>query len=254
MPQSKETMAVETTDCNKGGVPIGYITNGSSLFLETALNLKPLTDKVTTHQYHIMYGDYLLPYYYAHPNMKMLEIGLGCNMEYGAGASVGIWKQLFPSADLWEAEQDSGCVEKHRDTSLKGLHVLVGDQSRPDTLKKWIADSGGGFDVIIDDGGHRNCQIWTSFQALWPEVKKGGLYFIEDMQVAKDPTYNMNSTQICNGNNINVNVPDKLKEIQDRLIYMHEGFRNRNAKSENPFDIELIVCQPEACVLRKSKA
>lgn len=246
LPQSKETI-----DCNKDGVPIGYITNGTSLFLEAALSLKPLTDKVTTHQYHIMYGDYLLPYYYAHPNMKMLEIGLGCNMEYGAGASVGIWKQLFPSADLWEADHDPRCVEKHRHTSLKGFHVMVGDQSNPDILNKWIADSGGGFDVIIDDGGHTNCQIWTTFQALWPEVKKGGLYFIEDMQVAKNPTY-MNSTKTCNGKDLNV--PDKLKVIQDRLIYMHEGFRNSNAKSENPFDIELVVCQSEACVLRKSKA
>ena len=34
---------------------------------------------------------------------EMLEIGLGCDMDYGPGASVSLWKDLFPAAELWEA-------------------------------------------------------------------------------------------------------------------------------------------------------
>ena len=39
------------------------------------------TDKVTAHHYHHMYQKYLSPYRDRH--LKMLEIGLGCDMSYG---------------------------------------------------------------------------------------------------------------------------------------------------------------------------
>lgn len=244
--------ATETAEYkNEHGVPLEYLLNGRGLFLETAQSFTPITDKVTAHMYQIMYGEFLLPYYYKHPTMKMLEIGLGCDMSYGPGASTEIWKKLFPLAEKWEAEYDARCVEANRDTSLTGLNVLVGDQSDPDTLRKWITDSGGGFDVVIDDGGHTNCQIWTSFQALWPEVKKGGLYFIEDMQVARNKNYRL-GTKTCNGENLIV--PDKLKDMVDRLVYMYDKQRSLNFLKPNPFDVESVFCQYEACVLRKSLA
>jgi hypothetical protein len=34
----------------------------------------------------------------------MLEIGLGCDMQYGPGASATLWRSYFPEADLWFAE------------------------------------------------------------------------------------------------------------------------------------------------------
>jgi len=39
----------------------------------------------------------------------------------------------------------------------------------------------GPFDVIIDDGGHKPGQHLASLQALWPHVKPGGWYVIEDL-------------------------------------------------------------------------
>jgi hypothetical protein len=56
-------------------------------FYNTAHSLDPVTDKVMDHSYQIMYGQYLLPYYQAKPNMKLLEIGLGCDMHYGPGGT-----------------------------------------------------------------------------------------------------------------------------------------------------------------------
>ena len=107
--------------------------------------------------------------------MKFLEIGLGCGMSYGPGALVALWKGLFPRAELWEAERNGDCVRNAKAKGkIEGFNVLVGDQMDVDTLDGWIATSGGGFDVIIDDGGHQNCQIWTSFQKLWPDLLPGG--------------------------------------------------------------------------------
>ena len=113
--------------------------------------------------------------------MKFLEIGLGCDMKYGPGASVALWKKVIPQAEIWEGEYDADCVEKAKEKGqLDGINVLTGDQGDVDVLDRWIEESGGGdFDVIIDDGGHQNCQIWTTFVKFWPLLKPGGLYFLE---------------------------------------------------------------------------
>ena len=203
---------------------------------------KPTTDKVTDHRYQIMYGRFLLPYYDQNPTMKMLEIGLGCDMNYGPGASVAIWKELLPKADLWEAEFNAKCVNKHRDGMLKDINLLVGDQGNDVVLDSWIKTSGGNFDVVIDDGGHQDCQIWHSFQKLWPTVKAGGLYFIEDMQVGKENKYRKYKTDTCGEDFI---VFDKLKEYLDVMIH------NDQKREFDESDIEFIFCQHEACVLGK---
>lgn len=39
----------------------------------------------------------------------------------------------------------------------------------------------GPFDIVIDDGGHKPGQHLASLQALWPYVKPGGWYVVEDM-------------------------------------------------------------------------
>lgn len=212
-----------------------------AVYLDAAKSFEPVTDKVTAHTYQTMYGQFLLPYYHIIPNMKMLEIGLGCDMKYGPGASVAMYKKLFPEAELWEAEFDAKCVENSKAAGqLDGIHTLVGDQGNNTVLDSWIKTSGGNFDVVIDDGGHQNCQIWHSFEKLWPTVKPGGLYFIEDMQVAKYRHYRGATTETCDSNLI---VPEKLKEFIDVLIY----------DIERKSDIEFIFCQSEACVLGKKK-
>jgi hypothetical protein len=218
-----------------------YLWNGKQIFYDAAYALQPITDKVTSHTYQVMYGMFLLPYYHLNPTMKMLEIGLGCDMVYGPGASVDLHKKLFPKAELWEADFDTKCVEKHRDGMLKGINILTGDQGNDTVLDEWISASGrGGFDIVIDDGGHHNCQIWHSFKKLWPTIKPGGLYFIEDMQVAKWSNYRNATTSKCDGNFF---VPEMLKDYVDELIY--------DNTTTHRTGIEFIFCQSDACVLGK---
>ena len=73
-----------------------------------------MTDKVTAghalggHQYNLMYGMFLFPL--RHEKIKMLEIGLGCNMHNGVGLSVPLWRASWPlswsenSATRWIRE------------------------------------------------------------------------------------------------------------------------------------------------------
>lgn len=244
-----EIESIQAANKDVPKVAPAYLTDGKVIFLETAMSHDPVTDKVTTHEYNIMYGKNLLPYYQKHPKMKMLEIGLGCDMKYGPGASVKLWKELLPEAELWEAEYYGDCVKKNKEKGqLEGVNTLVGDQSDPKVLDEWIEKSGGDFDVIIDDGGHGNCQIWTSFEKLWPTVKRGGLYFIEDLHASKRPGAQA-STPTCDGSNLNV--PDKLKDILERLMYEDNKKKRVHFGEKKTGDFEFLFCQPEACVLQK---
>ena len=118
--------------------------------------------------------------------LKMLEIGLGCDSNSGPGQSARLWSRLFPDAERWEAELDAACVRRIS-TQLKalGARAVVGDQGDVPTVRSWLRETGGAFDVIIDDGGHSNNHINVSLQLLWPALKPGGLYFIEDMHVGR---------------------------------------------------------------------
>ncbi|KAL9185705.1 hypothetical protein ACHAXT_003482 [Thalassiosira profunda] len=218
------------------------LLEGEKEFVAAARSLSPITDKVTTHRYHPMYGQFLLPYYHRKPSMKMLEIGLGCDMNYEPGASVALWRKLFPKANLWEAEYNGTCVElATKQGKLDGFNTLVGDQGNDKTLDEWIEKSGGNFDVIIDDGGHQNCQIMASFLKLWPTVKPGGLYFIEDIQVGKWRGFRRYSTASCEKT---FTFSDKLQEWLDDLVY-------QGGYGSHKWDVHFMYCQAEACVLGK---
>ena len=95
-------------------------------FYDLAKGLEPTSDKVTAHSYETMYGTFVYPLKFAAHTPRVLEIGLGCNMDYGPGASVQIWRQLLPHAELWEAEYDSACVEKARAKGqLEGIKTVA---------------------------------------------------------------------------------------------------------------------------------
>ena len=58
------------------------------------------------------------------------------------------------------AEYNGKCVDEHM-PKLKDLKInpLIGDQADIPTLKRWITQSGGKFDLIVDDGGHTSMQV-----------------------------------------------------------------------------------------------
>ena len=65
------------------------------------------------------------------------------------------------------------------------MHVLTGDQGNASTLNRWLEESGGAFDAILDDGAHTNRLIKASFDVLWPALRPGGVYFLEDLHIGR---------------------------------------------------------------------
>lgn len=184
--------------------------------------------------------------------LKFLEIGLGCDMEYGPGASAALWKRLFKDreVELWEAEHNAVCVaESQRKGQLDGISALTGDQSDVNVLRKWIAESGGKFDVIIDDGGHRNDMILNSLQALWPELNPGGWYFVEDIHISYEGPW------------IKEGYPPTITVIQSWIETLTlaptrtaHHYRHLHDRFPLPAKCDMILCQHEACAIHKEDA
>lgn len=238
VPREVQSLSCTRGSCTLNGPTTGNAEQRSDVFLQTAFKCQPVTDKVTTHGYEVMYGAFLMPIM-DKPGAKFLEIGLGCNMGYGPGASVALWRKLFrPDAELWEAEYNATCVDVNtRAGKLHGIHTLVGDQGDREVLKSWVSKSGRNFDVVIDDGSHLQKHILTSFEELWPAVKSGGMYVMEDLQVGRRPAYNPHGSAV---------VSDIVQSWVQQLV---EG--KVQAHSPIPQDIGQIFCQREACLFIK---
>lgn len=209
-------------------------------FLNLAHSIQPVTtDKVTAHHYQELYERYL-PAIRA-SNRTMLEIGLGCNMDYGPGKSAVLWRKYFPHLHIEMMEVDVRCANKWA-ASLEALKVSVhvGDQLQ---LSKKIAEQKGKpvYDLIVDDGAHSNLAIRTSFRYLWPTVNDGGYYVIEDMgspaftfldcEPLPDTSYKQTTTAVA-----------KIVELARPLVL---------ASGEDTHGIAHIECLLEICVVQK---
>lgn len=112
--------------------------------------------------------------------IKMLIIGVG-GYEYPdrGGGDIKAFSEYFPhvktkihALDLYDK---SGLKFNDR------VKIHKGSQDDGDCLTKVMMDLGEP-DIIIDDGSHMNGLTIQSFRHLFPWIKKGGLYVIEDIE------------------------------------------------------------------------
>ncbi|KAF4625290.1 hypothetical protein G7Y89_g12880 [Cudoniella acicularis] len=144
------------------------------------------TDKVTTHHYQQMYEHRLAPF--RDKPIKMLEVGLGCDMNYGPGASYYTWLDYFTKVDLYYIEYDAACAKQWANKTT-GATIFTGDQADVAFLEEFLREAGSNWDIIIDDGGHTMIQQQTTLSVLWPHVKASGIYFIEDLGTSYQANY-----------------------------------------------------------------
>ena len=68
---------------------------------------------------------------------------------------------------------------------------MQGDQGDEQFLDS-MARELGPFDIIIDDGSHMSHHVLASFNALFPHVRPGGIYVIEDLGTSYWPSWGGN--------------------------------------------------------------
>jgi len=108
-------------------------------------------------------------------------------VEFGVfhGGSLQMWKDYFgPQARIIGVDIDPRCKEVAEDR----VEVVIGDQEDREFLRG-LADEIGGIDVVIEDGGHMMGQQIATFEEMWPAVRPGGVYLVEDLHTSYWPDY-----------------------------------------------------------------
>jgi SAM-dependent methyltransferase len=91
-----------------------------------------------------------------------------------------MWQEYFPNAKLYGVDiSDFSAFETDR---FKFVRADAGDEKQ---LQK-VVDLAVPFDVIIDDGSHAPFHQQRAFLSLFPALRPGGLFIIEDIQWQPD--------------------------------------------------------------------
>ena len=125
--------------------------------------------------------------------IRLLEIGIGGYQdEDTGGASLCMWQRYFPRGLVYG-------LDIFPKPGVRGprMRAVQGDQSDPKFLDE-LGRRLGPFDIVIDDGSHINDHVKTSFGSLFPHVRPGGLYVIEDLQTAYWPGYGGDDQDLVN--------------------------------------------------------
>jgi len=111
--------------------------------------------------------------------VRLLEIGVG------GGFSMRMWDRYFthPEARIFGMEINPDFVVSAHPTVGERVRLVIGSQREYADLLG-ICGAAGMFDVVIDDGSHRWSDQQISWFYLWPHVKPGGQYWIEDLHTS----------------------------------------------------------------------
>jgi hypothetical protein len=111
---------------------------------------------------------------YRGKRITVMEIGVS------HGGSLQMWVKYFGRrAHIIGMDVD----ERTRKFAETGVDIVIGDQGDREFMRANAAELGP-FDIVIDDGGHTMQQQIVSFEELWPHVKNGGTYLVEDLHTS----------------------------------------------------------------------
>lgn len=108
-------------------------------------------------------------------------------LEFGVqhGGSLQMWKHYFgKQARIIGVDFNPRCKELEEDQ----IEIFIGDQANRAFLGE-LKNAIGPVDIIIDDGGHTMKQQLTTFDEMWPALKNGGVYIVEDVLTSYWPMY-----------------------------------------------------------------
>lgn len=115
--------------------------------------------------------------------VTLLEIGVGGGPEPSSGgASLRTWRDYFPQGRIIGV--DIADKSPHAESRVQ---VFQGSQNDPQFLQA-VARQAGELDIVVDDGSHVSAHIILSFETLFPFLKQGGLYIVEDVGTSYWPT------------------------------------------------------------------
>jgi hypothetical protein len=100
---------------------------------------------------------------------QLLEIGVA------EGSSLRTWERFLPLATIIGVDINEACKE----FAGGRVKVEIGSQADP----AFLSALAGKYtpSIIIDDGSHQSAHIFLTFNILFPSLRPGGIYIIEDV-------------------------------------------------------------------------
>jgi len=134
---------------------------------DTLIKYKLTTDKEHPHSY----GDAYDMLFQDRLNKKnnILEIGIYM------GGSIKAWSECFPKSTIYGVDITLQNL-KHNFDDDKNVKIIEQDINYLEFEEE--------LDIIIDDGSHYIDDVVSAFDFLYPKLKVGGMYVIEDVQEA----------------------------------------------------------------------
>jgi hypothetical protein len=240
------------------------------------------TDKTTTHQYQTLYASALAAY--RHPPLevvaefrrtgkkpyKLLEIGLGCNMDRCVAGGFHLLQAFLPYVEYHAFEYSYELCRRRFNVSqvtpaevaYLDSHVCVGSSDSKEVVQA-CGEKFGPFDVVIDDASHLQPHIIAGIH-LWmpsPFLKPGGTYVIEDLQTGFWKSYGGGKKVQLAGNT----GPELIKDLIDIKLGSnpHSGEKHGESlflRPKAPERIALaqliatVTCSTEICAFTKKRA
>lgn len=174
-------------------------------------------DKWGKHFYTPHYATHLKSF--QNRNINLLEIGIGGYDDPNrGGASLRMWKKYFRKGNIYGIDiHDKSLIDKNRIKTFQGSQIDI-------TFLNEVIKNVGEIDVIIDDGSHVNDHIIRTFEHLFPLLKTGGIYIVEDLQCSYWHWYG--------GNSEDINDPNTAMNYFKNLIHglNHKEFLKKNYK------------------------
>lgn len=160
---------------------------------------------------------------------NILEIG-------SRHGSTCLWRDYFPNATIISADiAEHNTIVNNVWDIPNAIGYQFNQSLEEDHLK--LIDNFKHFDVIIDDGPHRSYEQILSLRLLFPYLKEGGIYVIEDLHNT-DPTSDPNVTPQCSTLNFIVNVQTILKDFQNSIYTNYDSI---DFSSFSEFEFDTIV-------------
>lgn len=131
------------------------------------------TDK-SVHSYDTIYENIFDPIRDSVKNI--LKIGVS------KGASLKAWRDYFENAQIYGIDINKNTLIENEER----IKIHIGNAQTKKDLDTYILSNNAKYDIIIDDGGHKLESQLISLFYLFPAIKDGGLYVIEDIQSEDD--------------------------------------------------------------------
>ncbi|EAP99615.1 O-methyltransferase I [Janibacter sp. HTCC2649] len=130
-----------------------------------------------------------LPHYETHvgprrfDSMLVFEIGVGGYESLTPGGSLAVWRDYFFRSRIVGLDIEDKLVRLGSRVAFERA-----DQNSHEDLRAVVARHGVP-DIVIDDGSHVGAHIRATFEFLWPQMRAGSIYVIEDLSTSYYPSY-----------------------------------------------------------------